>query len=68
MENKTEHPRVEDWAHHEPKTMKSHRGYCLAANDTDQQKQCAGYPDGAKSDCPHLAYDYLRCTKDRRQC
>lgn len=67
MENKTEHPRVDDWAHSE-KAMKSHRGFCLAANDIDQQKQCAGYPEGSKGDCPHLAYDYLHCGMDRRQC
>lgn len=63
-----ERPDVNEWARHDEKTMQSHRGICLAAEDIDQQKRCAGYPDGAKGDCPHLAYDYLRCAKDRRGC
>lgn len=62
-----EKPDVNQWAHHE-RTMKSHKGICLAADDIDEQKRCSGYPEGAKGSCPHLAWDYLHCCKDRRQC
>ncbi|MFA5323674.1 MAG: hypothetical protein WC373_13465 [Smithella sp.] len=73
MPNNLEIPDVNQWTHQtystaDIKTMKSHKGICLAAEDIFEQKRCAGYPEGAKSYCPHLAYDYLRCSKDRRQC